>query len=394
MRIAIACMSSNQPEGGVANVVHNTAQALRSRGHEVTCLFSEDVLPSPPPISRFHAVYFSYRLAKILSRRRNEFDVAVIHAPGGFIYGSLRSFWRGADGLPPYVMFLHGIEERRVYTMEREAKKGRAWYFRWKNRVWQRIYHMPLYRWCIQTADHAVVINWETWTMLQLKYGREIGSVWYVPNGVENRFFIQREFSSGDAPRLLFVGGWLDHKGVYYLRDGFEDLAKRVPEARLTIAGCSASAETVRDFFPAAVRDRLDILPFVPREDMPSLYARHDLFVFPSLFEGMPIVLLEAMATGMSVVTTETCGMKDIVEDEYNGLLVKPADTPAFVAATERMIHCGELRARLGREAQQSMRRYGWDQVAARLDEVLQLAAQRDGKGTAGRPHFSTTTSE
>jgi glycosyltransferase involved in cell wall biosynthesis len=376
MRIAIACMSSNQPEGGVANVVHNAAEALRARGHEVTCLFSEDILPVSPSIPRFHAVYFSYRLAKILSRRRSEFDVAVIHAPGGFIYGSLRRFRRGAGGLPPYVMFLHGIEERRVHAMGREAKKGRAWYFRWKNRAWQRIYHMPLYRWCIQLADQAVVINWETWTMLQLKYGREINKVWYVPNGVESRFFIHREFSGGDAPRLLFVGGWLDHKGVYYLRDGFEEIAKRVPQARLTIAGCAASAETVKDFFPASVRDRLEILPFVPRKDMPSLYARHDIFVFPSLFEGMPIVLLEAMATGMPVVTTETCGMKDIVEDEYNGLLVKPADTPAFVAATERMIHRGELRAQLGCAARETVKRHTWERVATQLEGVLQLAAR------------------
>ena len=91
-------------------------------------------------------------------------------------------------GLPPYVMFLHGIEERRIHAMGREAKKGRAWYFRWKNRMWQKIYHMPLYRWSIQTADQAVVINWETWTMLQLKYDREIGKVWYVPNARRKPF--------------------------------------------------------------------------------------------------------------------------------------------------------------------------------------------------------------
>ena len=52
MRIAIASLSSGQPEGGVTNVVHNTAQALRGRGHDVTCLFSEDVLPSVLPRSR------------------------------------------------------------------------------------------------------------------------------------------------------------------------------------------------------------------------------------------------------------------------------------------------------------------------------------------------------
>ena len=95
------------------------------------------------------------------------------------------------------------FSDQPLGAMGREAKKGRAWYFRWRNRVWQRIYRMPLYRWAILTADHAVVINWETWTMLQLKYNREIGRVWYVPNGVEHHYFIQREYADGDAQRLL-----------------------------------------------------------------------------------------------------------------------------------------------------------------------------------------------
>jgi glycosyltransferase involved in cell wall biosynthesis len=373
MRILIAAPVSNQPEGGVANVVYNSAAELRARGHEVTCLFREDVISRPVRIPRLEAFIFAFRLFKILQKRKSEFDVVQIHAPVGFVYGFRRKL-RRSSGLPPYVMMLHGIEERRIYTMAREAKKGRAWYFRWKNRVWQRIYHMPLYRWAILTADHAVVINQETWTMLQLKYNCEIGRVWYVPNGVERQYFINREYAQGDARRLLFVGGWLDHKGVYYLRDGFEQLAKRNPQLRLTIAGCSVNAETIRKFFPPSVHDRLDVIPFISRKEMPALYAQHDIFAFPSLFEGLPVVLLEAMATGMPVVTTETCGMKDVVEDDYNGLLVKPADTAAFVAATGRLIHSAELRERLGRAAQQTMMRHAWDRVAEQLEGIFKAA--------------------
>jgi len=373
MRILIAAPVSNHPEGGVANVVYNSAAELRKRGHEVTCLFREDVITRPVSVPRIEAFVFAFRLFKILQKRKNEFDVILIHAPVGFVYGFRRKL-RRSSGLPPYVMMLHGIEERRIYTMTREAKKGRAWYFRWKNRVWQRIYHMPLYRWAILTADHAVVINQETWTMLQLKYNCEIGRVWYVPNGVERQYFIERDYAQGEARRLLFVGGWLDHKGVYYLRDGFEELAKRNPQLRLTIAGCSVNAETVRQFFPASVQDRLDVIPLISRKDMPALYAQHDIFAFPTLFEGLPVVLLEAMATGMPVVTTETCGMKDVVEDDYNGLLVKPADTAAFVAATGRLIHSAELRERLGRAAQQTMMRHTWDRVAEQLEGIFKAA--------------------
>lgn len=373
MRIVIAACVSNQPEGGVANVVYNTAEGLRRRGHEVTCLFMEDVLQASQINRRFSAVYFAFHLARMLQKQKSEFDIAEIHAPNGFIYGLVRRFI-GSDGLPPYVMMLHGIEERRVHAMSREAKKGRAWYFRWKNRVWQRLYHMQLYRAAIVTADQAVVINRETWSMLQLKYNREIDKVWYVPNGVECSYFAPREYAPRDATRLLFVGSWLDHKGVYYLRDAFEELAKRIPELRLTIAGCSVPAETVRTFFPAPVRPQLEILPFIPRAEMRSLYLRQDIFVLPSLFEGMPIVLLEAMATGMPVVTTDTCGMKDVVEDGYNGLLVKPADTAELVAATERLIRSTELRARLGCAAQETMKRHTWGQVAEQLEAVFQLA--------------------
>ncbi|MBZ5700736.1 MAG: glycosyltransferase family 4 protein [Acidobacteriia bacterium] len=377
MRILIAAPVSRQREGGVANVVHNTAEGLRARGHQVTCLFREDLLPRPVAFPRFEALYFAVRLARELRRRRAEFDVVNIHAPTGFVYGLLRRL-RRAGGLPPYVMLLHGLEERRNHAMAREAQKGRAWYFRWKNRVWQRLYHMPLYRWSITTADHAVVINRETWSMLQLKYRREIGRVWYIPNGIEPRFFLPRDYPEGRALRLLFAGTWIDHKGVYYLCEGFETLAQRHPDVRLTIAGCAANAETVKQAFAAGARDRVEVLPFVSAAEMPALYARHDIFVFPSLMEGLPIVLLEAMATGMPVVTTETCGMMDMVEDEYNGLLVKPADSAAFAAAIERMMDSPELRRQLGRAAQETMRRHTWERTAAQLEKVFALATAEE----------------
>jgi glycosyltransferase involved in cell wall biosynthesis len=377
MRILIAAPASKQREGGVANVVYNTAEGLRARGHQVTCLFREDLLLRPLAFPRFEALFFAIRLARELRRRRAEFDVVNIHAPVGFAYG-LRRCWHPASELPPYVMLLHGLEERRNHAMAREAYKGRAWHFRWKNRVWQRLYHMPLYRWSITTADQAVVINRETWSMLQLHYNREIGRVWYIPNGIEPRFFLPRDYPAGRALGLLFAGTWIDHKGTYYLREGFETLAQLHPDVRLTIAGCGANAKTVKQAFAAAVRDRVEILPFVSTAEMPALYARHDIFVFPSLMEGLPIVLLEAMATGMPVVTTETCGMMDIVEHEYNGLLVKPADSAAFAAAVERMMDSPELRSQLGRAAQETMQRHTWERTVAQLEKVFALAVAEE----------------
>jgi glycosyltransferase involved in cell wall biosynthesis len=373
MRIAIAAPAPRQREGGVANVVYNTAEALRGRGHEVTSLFREDVLTAPAPIPRFEATHFARRLATLLQKRRTEFDVVTIHAPAGFAYGRLRQR-SGVVGLPPYVMLLHGLEERRNHVMSREHKKRRACHFSLKNRLWQHVYNMRLYRWSIETADHCVTINRETWSALQLKYGRESERVWYIPNGVEPQFFVERAYAEGPVSRLLFAGSWLDHKGVYYLRDGFEALAKSFPELRLTIAGCGMDVETVQSWFSPEVRARVEVLPFVSRAEMPALYARHDIFVFPSLMEGLPIVLLEAMATGMPVVTTETCGMMDMVEDRHNGLLVKPANSAEFASAVQRLMDSPQLRARLGCAARETMRRHTWNRVAEQLENVFGIA--------------------
>jgi glycosyltransferase involved in cell wall biosynthesis len=113
---------------------------------------------------------------------------------------------------------------------------------------------------------------------------------------------------------------------------------------------------------------------------MPALYAAHDIFVFPSLMEGLPLALLEAMASGMPVVTTDTCGMPDAVKDGFNGLLVPPADSTALLDALTRLMESQALREELGRNAAASMRAFTWDRIAERVEKVLALAVERSNK--------------
>jgi glycosyltransferase involved in cell wall biosynthesis len=191
---------------------------------------------------------------------------------------------------------------------------------------------------------------------------------------VSEKFFRPREFADAAANRLLYVGTWLDRKGIYYLADAFTSLAARSPELQLTIAGCIIAEEQVKAFFPAEIQKRISVLPFLARDAMPSVYASHDIFVFPSLVEGMPLTLLEAMAGAMPVVTTNTCGMSDLIDNEMNGLLVPAADAAALHNAIDRLRNSPELRRTLGLRAQDSARRYTWDRIARQLEQVFQLA--------------------
>jgi glycosyltransferase involved in cell wall biosynthesis len=128
--------------------------------------------------------------------------------------------------------------------------------------------------------------------------------------------------------------------------------------------------------FATEVRDRVSVIPHVKREEISALYAGHDIFVFPSLVEGMPLTLLEAMATGMPVVTTNTCGMADVVENDVNGLLVPAANAEQLAAGIERLCLSADLRKRLGLAGQETMRRYTWERVTEQLEEVFVLAAR------------------
>lgn len=359
-------------------MVLNHAAELVKRGHAVDCWFLEDVLERPAKPKRFEALLFARGVARRIRREPGKYDIANLHAPWGCVYG----VWRrrsGKRGAPPYVMTMQGSEERYARAMRIEERKGRAWNFSWKNRVWHRVYHQTMYDYSIKTADCGAVANREAWICAELKYGREPGLIWYVPNGVEERFFLAREFPEKKEWKLLFVGTWLDRKGVYYLADAFDAVAKRNSQLRLTVAGCGTPTEQVRAMFATEVRDRVSVITFVKREDVPALYASHDIFVFPSLVEGMPLTLLEAMATGMPVVTTNTCGMADVVEDGFNGLLVPAADGEQLAAGIERLCQSRDLRKRLGLAGQETVRQYTWERVVEDLEQVFALAV-RNGR--------------
>jgi glycosyltransferase involved in cell wall biosynthesis len=376
VKLLIAIGVPRQQEAGAAGVVLNHARELEKLGHSVDCWFLDDVLQNPTGSKRFEALVFAHRVAKRIVQDRRKYDVVNLHAPWGCAYGVWRKLLR-PQGAPPYVFTMQGAEQRTVYMMSREHGKGRATNFGWKNRLWHRVYHQRMYDFSIRTADYGAVANREAWAMAQISYGRDPGCVWYVPNGTEECFFVPREYGRPRPLRLLFVGSWLDRKGVRYLTEAFGLLCDKLPDVTLSIAGCMAPEAAIKNAFAQQVRDRVHVIPFVKREDMPALYADHDIFVFPSLVEGMPLTLLEAMATGMPVITSEAPGMADIIEDDFNGTLVQPADAQGLVRAMERLCRSADLRRRLGQVAQQTARRYGWAIVTQKLERVLLLAKRR-----------------
>lgn len=370
LRILMAANVPRRPEGGVAAVIYNIGRELERRGHSLTYVFEEDLYDSRKVSFRFSHLVFAYRLQRYIAREPQKFSVVNLHAPSGLFYG-LRRRWLGARHLPPYVMTLHGLEERRVHVLRREEKKGRVWNFKLRNRLWHRFFTFPLYRWSIRTADGAHSNSRDVWNLLQLKYDMDADRTAYVPSGVDPRFFLPRRYDAPGPLKLLYAGTWLDQRGIFYLRDALEVLASKIPGITMTFAGCNYPDEAIREFVGPRLASTIRVTPMVPSDRMQELFAAHDIFLFPSLLEGLPTVLLEAMASGMPVITTETCGMQDVVEDGFNGLLVPPADAGAIEEAVLRLATSPELRSSLGQAAQQMMARYTWERAALKFEKLL-----------------------
>jgi glycosyltransferase involved in cell wall biosynthesis len=369
LNILMASAVPKRREGGVAAIVYNLGREMERLGHQVRYIFLDDLIVPGDASPRFSELVFSHRLSRYIAQNRKDFSVVNLHAPTGLLYG-IRRRWSPAASYPPYVMTLHGLEERRVHVMSREVKKSRAWNFSLRNRLWHRVYHQPRFRWAIRTADGAHTYSRDVWSMLQLKYNMDSDRVAYIPNGVEPRFFVPREYRGSGELRLLYAGTWLDQRGIFYIRDALRNVAPRVPQLAMTFAGCGVPAEEIQRFFGAEMAAQVLIRPVVAAEQMPELYAEHDVFLFPSLMEGLPSVLLEAMAAGMPVITTETCGMPDVVENNFNGILIPPANATAIEEAILRLADSQEFRQKLGEAARETMKRYTWERAARQLEAL------------------------
>jgi glycosyltransferase involved in cell wall biosynthesis len=106
------------------------------------------------------------------------------------------------------------------------------------------------------------------------------------------------------------------------------------------------------------------------RKDISRILSGVDLFVLPSLLEGQPLALLEAMASGLPCVATSASGLDEFVAHEEDGLLVPPMDSQALADAVHRLLLDAELAGRLGNAAQKRARTFDVPSMLETLERV------------------------
>lgn len=183
-----------------------------------------------------------------------------------------------------------------------------------------------------------------------------------------------------DEFRLLFVGQISQRKGISDLLRAYE--AFRGPGTRLTLIGGFYGDEATL----APYRNLFEHIPHLPQVDLVSQYQRADVFVFPSLIEGLGLVVIEAMACGLPVITTAN-GPGDIVRDGVDGFVVPIRDPDAIVEKLEYLRANPERRREMGVNARQRALEFSWAAYKKRSIEALQSFL----KDVPNQPSFETT---
>jgi glycosyltransferase involved in cell wall biosynthesis len=200
-----------------------------------------------------------------------------------------------------------------------------------------------------------------------------------VPGAVEVERFRPRagwqpgSFIDPQQPVLLYHGRVDRRKGVIDLIDAFARVVPQHP-ARLIVSGIGPDSDAVAQRVQQLeLGEHVEVAGYVAYDDVPTVYRRGDLFMSPTYAEGFSNTILEAMASGLGIVSTNSVGVVDCLRDNDNALLVEPGDVASLAEAIRRMLTDEALRMRLAQRAHDEVQtQYAWPTIAQQIAGVYE----------------------
>jgi glycosyltransferase involved in cell wall biosynthesis len=234
----------------------------------------------------------------------------------------------------------------------------------------------------LRLADHVVAVSHDLRRELKERAGA--GTVDVIHNGIDSvpvtpgsRDRIRAELGARSDDVLIGTVAVLSRqKGIAHLLEAAAQVAPRLPAAKFVVVGDGPLRESLAaQAAEAGLVGRVIFTGY--RKDIPLLMDALDIYAQPSLWEGLPLVLLEALRAGKPIVATKVGGNPEVVEHERNGLLVEPGDAAALAGAIVRVATDEQFRAAVpGVNVAKFQRDFALDSmVAAHVNAYSRLAS-------------------
>jgi glycosyltransferase involved in cell wall biosynthesis len=373
VRIAIDARSAVEEAAGIGRFTRglidglaavdpdNTYRLLLPRGATWPSLLPPNFAIRPFPLSFRASAVLWHRLGAPLPVTRFTGEADVYHAPNFLLPPTGRS--RGVVTVHDLTFFHHPecAVPGLVKLLKREVPRSLA-------------------RAAAVTADSQA-----TASDLVAAFAARPEQITVVPGAVDARFRPERRpevlaamdrLYGGERPFILTVGRLEPRKNLRRLIAAYAEVRERLSGApRLLIAG--GQGWLYQDLYDAVIElgltDEVVFLGFVPDDHLPALLSLARAFVYPSLYEGFGLPVLEAMACGTPVACSNTSSLPEVAGEA--ALLFDPTDTAAIGAALERLLNDDALRADLARRGPEQAARFSWTDSARRLRALYERIA-------------------
>ncbi|MFA5033606.1 MAG: glycosyltransferase family 4 protein [bacterium] len=369
MKILLAGNFPCDEKLGSPKILIKLGKELEKRGHFVKYIFSEDLKTALPtkhlryfnsPLAVFFAVRKYYKLYK-------GFDIVQIASGDGFIWGLYKRVLKLNN---KYICLSIGLEHLDEKVRKENEKLGLL-----KLSLIHKIgfnVRLRSVELSMKLSDMVICLNSVDKDFIVQHCSIKTEKIKVIPAGVSIKFFLKQKKSYPGKNSLLYVGTWIPRKGVKYLADAYSILANKIDNLSLTIVGGVETEETIKSEFSQNVRNKVQVIPLVPEEELVNIYGNYTIFVFPTLCEGFGMVFLEAMASGLAVITTNAGGAIDIIENNIDGIIVHERDSKAIVSAVEKLTYDNNLLSEIGTRAREKAKNFVWENMAEKIIKIYE----------------------
>ncbi|MEM2093589.1 MAG: glycosyltransferase family 4 protein [Candidatus Bathyarchaeia archaeon] len=217
------------------------------------------------------------------------------------------------------------------------------------------------------------------------------GKIRVIHNGVDVERFspakdksaFKRKFGFRNEDLLiLYVGRLYSRKGLPTLIEAIPKVAGKFNDVKFIISGKGLKDEEnkLRCYAKKlGVEEKLIFLGYFPDEALPDLYRAADMFVFPSIYENLPFAMLEAMASGLPVITTTVGGIPEVIQDGKNGFMIDPYNSVALAERILYLIENPKVAYEMGFSGRETVeRKFSWEGITRQVLQVyIEAIAKR-----------------
>lgn len=361
MRIAMIISTNFPPEEGIGYYTYNLSKKLMEKGHEIIIItrgslkteieFFEGIriIKAPfIPLYPFHVQFHGYFVGKVLKNLNEDFDLIHIHSPlSPVIKGNI-----------PLIGTIHTslIEDIKHYQV-----------FNLKS-IGIKLTTLTIGRYLTQKLiKHSNVITTVSSSVANelIKYYKAKNPL-VIGNGVDETIFSPISNKTDDY--ILYVGRLDYRKGILDLMKASRFLDK---DLKIIIAGKGPLERNIKNFIRKKNIHNIKLIGYVSGEKLVNLYQNASMFIFPSHYEGLPTVLLEAMSCGIPVIVSNIPAHRNLIKNGKNGILIEKGSFEDIIMKINMLNRDKSLRERLGNNARKTIEKsFTWDIISQKFENI------------------------